>query len=113
MENQNEKIDESKTNLQQNTQNGFTNGQSTTNGVTETNNSNNTSDAGSNGLPRPRRTGDRLIKATDSQSSSLNNHTEVQLKDLKRKMTEGRKEPRKLMVKRIVSRNILMELKFH
>ena len=80
MENQNEKVDESKTNLQQNTQNSFTTVQSTTNAATETNNDNSnsasTSDAASNGLLPLRKTGSAGGKAAGSQSSSLNHHTE-------------------------------------
>ena len=95
MENQNEKVDESKTNLQHNTQSGTTNGKSTTNGATETNNDNSgsasASDAGSNSLLPLRKTESAGSKATDWQSSSLNHHSEGSAGGPKEKNDKGKK----------------------
>ena len=95
METTNEKVDESKTSLPQNSQSGVTNGQSNTNGVTETNNGNSSSvsasDAGSKGLLPLRKTGSAGGKATDSQSSNSNHHTEGSTGGPKEKNDRGKK----------------------
>ena len=92
MENQNEKVDESKTSLQQNTQGGVTTGQSTANGSAETDNSNSgVTDVGSNGLLPLRKTGSAGGKVTGSQSNSSNRHTEGSAGGPKEKNDRGKK----------------------
>ena len=79
METQNEKIEDSKTNLEHDTQSGSTYRRSTTNSVAETSGNTSTasvSDAGSNGLLHLRKAGSAGGKATGSQSSSVSHHAE-------------------------------------